>query len=833
MNTETPNILVRTVVLTIVFSLYAFSNYAQNNATEGKEFYVAFTSNRDASTVYNPQCYIRYVVTDTCYITAQYKNGDYIDNNTLYPPGIYTIGVDTIKCYIQTTSSGIKNKGIKVTSTKDIGLYAFNTMIHSFDATAVLPTTSLGNHYTIISHTSYYNKNILIIAPSAGTKFTIRDANGAYVVRDQSLSANTTYLYTSLSELTGYTVESNNNIAVFSTVDCGGGVGYITPGGCDHNFEQMLPTNTAGKNFLLWQITPPVAYDEDIIKILALEDGTQIKTKGTTYNPSISETIFLNAHETSEFNLYSRNVFVNESSRVVALESNKPIIVEHISGYAPSIQWWIPTEQMITRAMTSPFKINYFESHTLHIMIPAGSESDMIMKETRNGITTAATLPFFTNQADTNYVIAKKTYQSSDSEVLIELINPAGLIAYMYAKGDMMSDASYIYPAGMGAFNLQNYFTAGTKTLPYKDVYYSETTDSTHTFAPEDNITVKRTIQSPFQEIKWLINGKPYTSITDNKNTTNTLTFPAAKLECGENSISMSVLYNGATADSVYTGKVWMSPPVPAVGTIPTLCPDTTFSITVKSPQEGYCYKVYDASTDGTHLYSSSVDEGTLSDLPVPENSTTYYITTVSPDGCESARTAIPITVNAMQNYADIRVSACPEIENISLSKYTDTIKDMSGVHWSSQISGMPIMPDGTVSTASLFPSVYTFTYAVDGTCGQQQKVYLEILKNNRIREHKDTVVMCYLHAGAVQINQIFGIEAKGNWSPPYPDITSHINYTSYGSMIMNGKEIYEDEDVLTCDYHGVNAKMIEFKYQCNGCLNDKEYPIVIILTSN
>jgi hypothetical protein len=189
-------------------------------------------------------------------------------------------------------------------------------------------------------------------------------------------------------------------------------------------------------------------------------------------------------------------------------------------------------------------------------------------------------------------------------------------------------------------------------------------------------------------------------------------------------------------------------------------------------------------------------------------------------------------------SYPDIRVRVCPDAGNINLSKYLDTINGVktNGIQWSSQIQGMPITsPAGTVSTDNLsFARVHTFAYTLGSVCvsEQQRKVYLEMLKNNRINIFRDTVVMCYRYADAVQIDQLFGIEANGKLSylsaiDPYVKKSS-----DYGGTVMNGKKIYENDAVPDSDYHGVTVKKIEFKYtpDTNSCLS-KTYTIVIVLT--
>lgn len=525
---------------------------AQNSATEGTEFYVSFGQNVTA-----PVCQIRYIVTETCQITAQYGDGTYLENNVTYTPGVYTKSVDMNKCYI--TGSGISNLTLKVISTKKIGIFALNLAMYTTDATTVLPITALGQNYTILSHGGS-TPNLNIIAPENGTIFSIKNSAGTVVASNISLSANQVYRYVASVDLTGYTVEANKKVAVFSNVNCGT---PVTTGGCDTNFEQMWPTDTAGKNFFLWNMSPmyTTTNTQDQIKILALEDNTTIvKTVG-----GANTTINLNKNNTNVFKL-DTTIHKNNATALVNLVADKPILVEHFLGYAPSIKWISPVEQRITKAVISPFIAtgsSVLVRHQLHIMIPAGTENNTIIKETNKTKNTVQnlSLKYYTNTSNPNYLIATKDYINSDGskfedDIILEISNPSGFIAYMAGFGNA---ESYIFTAGAGAFNLQAYYTVGTQTTPYNDTYYTATSAMTHSFEDTDNITVKRTIEKSFTNVKWLINGAPYTGVTENINSTNTISIPASELTGGENELTMSVRYSGASADSLYVGKVWLS----------------------------------------------------------------------------------------------------------------------------------------------------------------------------------------------------------------------------------------------------------------------------------
>lgn len=538
---------IKKIFLSLIISVFTLGLYAQNSATVGKEFHVIFGRNYESSNT----CQIRYVVTETSRISLQYGDGTYLDNNVEYQPGIYTKNLDKTKCYT-TVIQGKNSYAIKITSTKDIGVFALNLQANTTDGTTVLPLSALGTNYTIISHThGSYQAFIGVTATENGTSFKIKDKNGSIVVND-NLTKGQTYFHSAANgvDLSGFTVESNLKIAVFSYNVCGAAAAC---GACDHNFEQMWPSDTAGKRFFLWNLS----YNncQDLIKILALEDGTVItKKEGNT----VSE-INLNKYNLSTFKL-NANVLVNNSTAPVWLESNKPIIVANILGFAPCIKWISPVEQTITEAAISPFVpqgSSVLARHDLDIMIPAGTYNNLSITETEAGITkdVKSTFTFYTNLSNPDYIIARKYYDKT-SQVLIEIKNPGGFISYITGTG---ASESYVFTAGAGAFNLQAYFTIGTKTNPYKDTYYSATSTITHSFEETDNITLKRTIEKSFSTVKWLLNGNLYSGITENNSTTNTLSLPASALRVGENSLTMSVRYTGTSQDSIYEGKVWLA----------------------------------------------------------------------------------------------------------------------------------------------------------------------------------------------------------------------------------------------------------------------------------
>jgi hypothetical protein len=210
-------------------------------------------------------------------------------------------------------------------------------------------------------------------------------------------------------------------------------------------------------------------------------------------------------------------------------------------------------------------------------------------------------------------------------------------------------------------------------------------------------------------------------------------------------------------------------------------------------------------------------------------------------DGCGNDFTT-PVTVTvrsaSLYIYPDLRIRACPDAGTIiNLSKYIDTL-DVTDITWSP-----PIDNNGRIAASAIASSgVRTFTYTISNPCitDLKRKIYLETLKPGRMRPLRDTVEICYETAEAVQINQIFGIDAgEGTWSyfsQTTGDVDAYVKKsTTYGGAVtMNGKAIYESA-IGYYTYHGMtDAKKVEFIYTpaIGSCLKGKTFKVVIILYS-
>jgi predicted outer membrane repeat protein len=249
----------------------------------------------------------------------------------------------------------------------------------------------------------------------------------------------------------------------------------------------------------------------------------------------------------------------------------------------------------------------------------------------------------------------------------------------------------------------------------------------------------------------------------------------------------------------------------------------------------------YDSETGTTETSAPTRTE--------PGTTTAYAASKDKSTDCESAaRTAVSVTITPSPSYPDIRVRVCSDMSgDIDLSKYIDTVDVKVTVKWSSRISGL-VTEDGAVSKNRL-PLLGTLTlmYTVSGGCvptAQQRTAYVEVLKNKRSHMLRDSIVICHENAGALQLNQLFGIEADGEWlfdngGTPEPldasAVKDYVGISSKGAVILNGCELYKKmTGIPTVTWSsGVKSKSVAIIYKANvtGCLKGEKFTVKIILT--
>jgi hypothetical protein len=304
------------------------------------------------------------------------------------------------------------------------------------------------------------------------------------------------------------------------------------------------------------------------------------------------------------------------------------------------------------------------------------------------------------------------------------------------------------------------------------------------------------------------------------------------------------------TCGTVYSDTITVTVNVPLnPGTIvaenPVICHNTPVKIISTDPASGgkgtisyhWQYSELNGAVWGAWI---DIDESNYKDYtPTAKLTVTTQYRRWATDDCgNKVSDAVTVTVRSasLYNYPDIRVRVCPDAGyDINLSKYIDTLDlPANAVTW----SNIPINPSTGIITAGTFGSgqrIHTFTYTVNNVCLATpitRKIYLETL-SNKIRPLKDTITICYVQAEAIQLNQLFGIDARGTWSyysTSPGDINDYVKTSSTypGATIMNGKAIYNNPLITKKEI------TVTYTPDNNSCLPaGKSYTIIIKLTAN
>lgn len=98
------------------------------------------------------------------------------------------------------------------------------------------------------------------------------------------------------------------------------------------------------------------------------------------------------------------------------------------------------------------------------------------------------------------------------------------------------------------------------------------------------------------------------------------------------------------------------TPTSPVINNV-TICPNSTATLQVQSPQPGFTYNWYDAATGGTLL-----NTGTSYTTPVLATNSTYYVEAISNNNCSSnTRTAAMVTIASLPATPQVSsVAVCP-----------------------------------------------------------------------------------------------------------------------------------------------------------------------------
>jgi gliding motility-associated-like protein len=385
--------------------------------------------------------------------------------------------------------------GIHVTSFLPISVYTLSAQSATTDASCIFPTAvqpAGGEYFTLnpINYSSGYNigneVGVVCIDDSVTVQITpaTTTSNGypGGVPYSKKLYRGQVYLFSSASKvgLEGSIIKASagKRIAVFSGDKCIA----IRCAACDHVYEEIPPTPTWGKNFVL---TPFSQQDKGYdYQIITASNGTEIRENG------------VRIATLNRGNVFYRKVNGDSS---FCLTSTEPILlVQYMTGKNcqtvggdPAMLVINPLEQTIKYATVSTANTTLVKDHYITIAIPKSGIDSVYLDGALLAKNSFDTVP-----CGSYYFYRGKVNPGNHT---IEC--RYGFICYLYGIGGF---ESYAYSAGSGLRNLKRYIVP--ESYPSCDsgfiVKLTSYGDTSNAFRWTFNSTQKDTVKSPFFYVK-------------------------------------------------------------------------------------------------------------------------------------------------------------------------------------------------------------------------------------------------------------------------------------------------------------------------------------------
>ena len=356
----------------------------QYNTTEGNEFWLTFLRNAGKGKE-DSDLYLRLFASarEETEVTV-YFNPDSLANSWAPRKSItFTIpagkdaglpdslAIPNIAAYVEDDED--KYKGVYVTSSSPISLYALNCFSNSYDATIVYPLSALQQEYVIQTYGEDHSATeFAIVAPYDGTEVTLyiheTDRRGKVKksIKNINLDRGNTYLYRSQErniDLTGTHLCANKPVAVFQ-----GGQDAFVPKGdrngpANHLYEQSIPTSHWGKKFI---VSRSGEQDKDVMRLTAAVNNTEVYLNGMRVRT-------LGEFETYELEIewsrYRENAICIETSNACCcgLYLTSYYVNRNTDKGAPTLTAITPLEYGLNSTITSNFAFENDEGEDLNI----------------------------------------------------------------------------------------------------------------------------------------------------------------------------------------------------------------------------------------------------------------------------------------------------------------------------------------------------------------------------------------------------------------------------------------------------------------------------------
>lgn len=458
---------------------------SQTFSSEGRDFYIALTKFNGAESSY---AYPFIIVTSrqSCSVTITNPNQpgwEGVSADILAGGSVQFTTIDiplTQWCNnsFDTAEFQIPQPlGLQLTSTQDVAVYVAARVPCSFDATSVLPKTSLTGTYVIQDYPATSNdivngnsSTFCIVATEDNTSVSIvpsiktrcGDAAGSTI--QTTLHRGQVYHVISedieASSFTGTKISADKNVAVFA------GAPYTRiPGNRatrDLLYEQQIPTDYWGREFV---VTRSMGKDADRVRMTALNDDTEISINGRLVK-------ILDAGETFEIELSEgdsdlpkppvvKYELLVSGADAHYIQSSCPIAVNLYmvsNGYPkrnsyydlgdPAMVWVAPLNQMIGESTFPVLATDKTSDHYVNIVTRTDNVRTMqlINSEGVNSLSESDFQPVLGNP-EYSYTrrLLYNSNRSAPTNELFTLKGRHGFVAQVYGNGD---DESYAYSAG-------------------------------------------------------------------------------------------------------------------------------------------------------------------------------------------------------------------------------------------------------------------------------------------------------------------------------------------------------------------------------------------------
>ncbi len=427
------------IIIGILFcSLVTLEISAQSN--EGREFWLGFMEHRDLG-ANDMVVMITSRVTTSGTLTIPGR--EFAEPFTVSANDVVVINLPS---FAETVGSeSITNNAIRIISNDDISVYMHQYFGMRSEASVVLPISSIGSEYYVISFTGVpenffgpgkFPSEFLIVANEDETiveyTLTARTQNGKALGSTTSVTLNAGEVYQvrandPMDDLTGTLITGDKNFSLFA-----GTSWSQVPYGCtamDNLLEQMFPISTWGTRYVA---SPFANTQQDLYRVIASENNTEVDIQGG----------FI-----SEVNLDAGEYFDFQATDGAYIESNLPIsVAQYIIGSScnggvgdPSMVVLNTVEQI--RDTVTLFNSRFFDIQEQYINVISKSGEEHLIFFDNQPLTSRGTrFVEIGDDGDFVYAIIQTT---AGAHTLFT--QGCGIIAMAYGYGNV---ESYAYSGG-------------------------------------------------------------------------------------------------------------------------------------------------------------------------------------------------------------------------------------------------------------------------------------------------------------------------------------------------------------------------------------------------